>query len=68
MPESNPWHQPSAAARAANVYYNSLPFEQRQKLAPLLENYRQMGLAEAREYQVSAARQVESRITGIRDA
>jgi hypothetical protein len=35
------------AARAASDYYNSLPFEQRRKLAPLLEDYRRLGIEEA---------------------
>ena len=34
-------------AREASDYFNSLPIEQRRKLAPLLEDYRLMGMQEA---------------------
>jgi hypothetical protein len=39
---------PSDAAVKASDYFNTLPREQRAGLAPLLEHYRQMGIAEAR--------------------
>jgi hypothetical protein len=41
VPERN------AQMKAASDYFNALPFEQRKALAPLLENYRQMGIDEA---------------------
>jgi hypothetical protein len=33
-------------AEAASVYFNSLPYEERATLAPLLEEYRRMGMRE----------------------
>ena len=56
----------SPAAAAAGVYFNSLPFEERAKLAPLLEHYRQMGLAEARKEIGRIAILLDVRIREIR--
>lgn len=58
----------SEAADAASAYYNSLPLEEKRKLAPLLDHYRQMGLAEALGNLESATRHIKTRIRGIRDA
>jgi hypothetical protein len=58
----------SPAALEASDYFNSLPFEERAKLAPLLDDYRQMGLAEALDNIDVARRRIEDRIRGIRDA
>lgn len=62
----NYYHE-SDAAKAASAYFNSLPFEERQKLAPLLDHYRQMGLAEAFDYHEAARLRIQARIRGIRD-
>lgn len=35
------------SVREASDYFNSLPIEQRQRLAPLLEDYRRLGIEEA---------------------
>jgi hypothetical protein len=59
---------PSDAARKASDYFNALPQEEREKLAPLLEHYRQMGLAEAHVTVDAATRQIDVRIRRIRDA
>jgi hypothetical protein len=58
---------PSLAAKEASDYFNSLPYEEREKLAPLLDHYRQMGLAEAFDRMQAAARNVGDRIIGIRN-
>jgi cell fate (sporulation/competence/biofilm development) regulator YmcA (YheA/YmcA/DUF963 family) len=58
---------PSPAAKAASDYFNSLPFEQRCRLAPLLENYRQMGLAEAREMIEAVTTRIDGRVARIRE-
>lgn len=65
---SNTAYVPSDAAREASDYFNSLPFEERAKLAPLLENYRQMGLAEARKEIGRIATLIDVRIRGIKAA
>jgi hypothetical protein len=57
---------PSPAAKAASVYFNSLPIEERRKLAPLLDNYRQLGLAEARDQVGKVALSLDERIARIR--
>lgn len=59
---------PSDAAREASDYYNALPFEERRKLAPLLEHYRQMGLAEAADRFRGSLSRVDARIRDIRDS
>ena len=56
----------SEESTAAGEYFNSLPFEERAKLAPLLEHYRQMGLAEAHAEINDVASNVKRRIEGIR--
>lgn len=56
----------SIASREASDYFNALPQEQRGKLAPLLEQYRQMGLAEARAEIQQVIRTIDSRVAGIR--
>jgi hypothetical protein len=55
----------SQVAREASDYYNALPIEERRKLAPLLENYRQMGLAEAADGLHALLRRTDARIRGI---
>ena len=57
---------PTPGAKEASDYFNSLPFEQRKKLAPLLENYRQMGIAEALDVMATAKRKLDARIGVIR--
>lgn len=61
-------YTPSEAAQRAGEYFNSLPFEERAKLAPLLEHYRQMGLAEAQANAAAFVHKLGRRIDGIRDA
>jgi hypothetical protein len=56
----------SEKSKAASDYFNSLPQEERAKLAPLLEHYRQMGLAEAHGRINNAAQVVRRRIEEIR--
>lgn len=51
---------------AASDHYNALPFEQRQQLAPLLEEYRLMGIAEARRELDGVERQLRDRERSIR--
>jgi hypothetical protein len=61
---------PSEEAVAGSAYYNSLPREERRKLAPLLEHYRQLGLAEAAGHQRAAlahAKERIRRIQGVKD-
>jgi hypothetical protein len=59
---------PSAAAQEASDYYNALPYEERRKLAPLLDHYRQMGLAEAEREIAKVTRFIGARVQGIREA
>lgn len=61
-------YAPSDVARAASDYFNSLPEEERIKLAPLLENYRQMGLAEAAGHMDLAIARTVSRVRNIQKA
>lgn len=56
----------SEEASAAGEYFNSLPREERAKLAPLLEHYRQMGLAEAHAEINDVVTNVKARIERIR--
>jgi hypothetical protein len=64
---SNARYLPNDAAEAASDYFNALPQEERAKLAPLLENYRQMGMAEALGHLDLAAGRIASRIRGIQE-
>lgn len=57
---------PSEAARAASDYFNALPFEERKKLAPLLDHYRQMGVAEANNHMRLVVQKNAKRIREIR--
>jgi hypothetical protein len=57
----------SEAADKASDYFNSLPQEERAKLAPLLEHYRQMGMAEALDHLDLAAGRITSLIRKIKD-
>ena len=59
---------PSEAAQAASDHFNALPLEERAKLAPLLEHYRQMGLAEADHAVRHASHALQARIRNIRNA
>jgi hypothetical protein len=59
-------YTPSVAAREASDYFNSLPAEERQKLAPLLEHYRQMGLAEMNDGLRQLQRRTDARIKTLR--
>lgn len=55
---------------AASDYFNSLPIEQRKLLAPLLEEYRRMGLDEALRALDTVRRQLAGRahtITALAD-
>lgn len=61
-------YTPSRAAAEASDYFNALPIEERKKLAPLLEHYRQMGLAECGDVLRAELRRIDNRIRGIRDA
>jgi hypothetical protein len=65
VPDRN--YTPSPAAREASDYFNSLPREQRKKLAPLLDNYRQMGLAEAAAAHRNTSTKIRQRIRGIQN-
>jgi hypothetical protein len=58
---------PSDAANEGSDYFNALPIEERQKLAPLLEHYRQMGLAEAYEEMHALAQRTRNRIDARHD-
>lgn len=53
------------AAQAASDYYNSLPFEQRRQLAPLLDDYRRMGIQEALRGLASVNHNLTLRVRGI---
>lgn len=64
----NSAYTPSDAAREASDYFNSLPFGEREKLAPLLDHYRQMGLAEAVGHLRRATLHINTRISGIHRA
>lgn len=57
---------PSPDAEKASRYYNALPLKERAKLAPLLEHYRQMGLAEAQEQVRDVANNIGRRIQGLK--
>lgn len=57
---------PSDAAKTAGEYFNALPREERAKLAPLLEHYRQMGVAEARDEIRVMARKLDERIDSMK--
>jgi hypothetical protein len=59
-------YTPTAAAREASDYFNSLPFAERKKLAPLLEHYRQMGLAEMNDGLRQLQRRTDARIRDLR--
>jgi hypothetical protein len=52
----------SPEAREASDYFNSLPQEERAKLAPLLEHYRQRGLAAAADEMDRARREIDKRL------
>lgn len=65
---SNSAYAPSEAAKAASDYYNALPIEEKRKLAPLLEHYRQMGLAEAHEKVSMVVETLDRRISRIKRA
>lgn len=56
----------SQAQKDASAFFNSLPFEYRSKLGPLLEWHRQAGMAEAMEHIDSVGRKLDDRIDGIR--
>jgi hypothetical protein len=58
-------YTPSDDARAAIDYFNSLPLDERRRLAPLLENYRQMGIAEALDDLTRVSRRLTERVAGI---
>jgi hypothetical protein len=49
-------------AQEASDYFNSLPFEQRKRLAPLLDDYRRMGLVEARDVIRRRLQKLDARI------
>jgi hypothetical protein len=67
MPDSRKYAG-SDAAQAASDYFNLLPQDERAKLAPLLEHYRQMGLAEAREQVQRTVTVLNARINTIAQA
>lgn len=56
----------SPAAKASSDYLNSLPIEQRRMLAPVLEHYRQMGLAEAADTMRAGLAKVTERANQIK--
>lgn len=56
----------SGAAQEASDYFNSLPLEQRKKLAPLLEEYRRMGIEEAARAVRAVSRQMDDRMRSIK--
>jgi hypothetical protein len=55
-------YDPSAAVQAASARFNALPREVRVELAPLLEHYRQLGVAEALDYVAGTERALRRRI------
>lgn len=57
--------QSRSAAREASEYFNSLPIEQRRKLAPLLEDYRRLGIEEAMRDILSVQRRLNDRARRI---
>lgn len=56
----------SEESTAAGEYFNSLPQEERAKLAPLLKHYRQMGLAEAHTQISDVVSAIKTRVERIR--
>lgn len=56
------------AAQAASDYFNALPFEQRRRLAPLLDDYRRMGIEEALVGLRSVTNGLTQRVRGIATA
>jgi hypothetical protein len=52
-------------AQEASAYFNSLPIEQRKKLAPLLECYRRMGIEEADRAIRAVSRKLDDRAREI---
>ncbi len=55
----------SSAAREASDYFNSLPVEVKKKLAPLLEDYRRIGIEEAHRGIASLGRRLQDRLRQI---
>lgn len=53
--------------QAASEYWNSLPLEEKEKLAPLLDHYKQMGLAEAHTQISDVAANLKRSVERIRD-
>lgn len=53
------------AAREASDYFNSLSRDERAKLAPLLEEYRRMGMAEYARAVKATARSMDERMRAI---
>lgn len=53
------------AEREASDFFNSLPREHREKLHPLLEHYRLLGMAEAHREMRDVLSKVDARMTGI---
>ena len=53
---------PAAAVKAASDYFNALPYEERKKLAPLLEEYRRMGMREYAAAVAGATRKMKGRM------
>lgn len=53
------------AAEDASDYFNSLPIEERKKLAPLLEDYRRLGIMEALAAMNGVTRQLAARSRSI---
>jgi hypothetical protein len=66
-PAPNHWTD-TPAAQAASTYFNSLPYSMRAKLAPLLEDVRRRGYADALDIVNSAHAQAEASLqTRIND-
>lgn len=63
---SNNLYIGSEEAADASACFNSLPVEERTKLAPLLELHRQQGLAEAHTQISDVASAIKTRIERIR--
>lgn len=61
MSDENRW-----AAREASEFFNSLPFDERKKLAPLLEEYRRMGIDEATRAMRNVTQTMDARMRSIR--
>lgn len=55
------------SARESSDYFNALPLEQRKMLAPLLEDYRRLGMQEYADAMRSAQRKMDDRMRALKE-